>query len=184
MKSTPGMLLLSMSLSGLARRIFIIGRRLWPPARMRVSPPPSAFAATASSTECAATKSNRDGNMRPPSWHQTCCQAPYPRGRGLSQRGLGREAEGAAHRDVVVPRVGISRKRSVDREACDALRALPVDDLPDRLVAVQRAQDRKGVGREEEGVPNSVRVGSYCCPRRRCAPRGYERVDKLGRHAR
>jgi hypothetical protein len=35
--------------------IFIMGRRLCPPARMRVSSPPSAFAAIASSTECAAT---------------------------------------------------------------------------------------------------------------------------------
>src|SRR5258705_7337449 len=140
MKSSPGMLLMSISRSGLARRIFIIGRRLWPPARMRVSPPPSALAATASSTLRAATKSNRDGNMRPPSWHQTCCREPYPPGRALSQRGLGREAEGSAHRHIVVPRVDVSRKRSVDRDARDALLTLPVDDFPDRLVAVQRAQ--------------------------------------------
>ena len=55
MVSSPGNRLMSTSLAGLARRIFIIGRRLCPPARNRVSSPPSALALRASSRVVAAT---------------------------------------------------------------------------------------------------------------------------------
>ena len=47
--------LMSTSFDGVANRSFIIGSRLCPPARNRVSSPPSAFAAMASSTDEAAT---------------------------------------------------------------------------------------------------------------------------------
>ena len=49
------MRLMSTSFAGVANRSFIIGSRLCPPARKRVSSPPSALAAIASSTEAAAT---------------------------------------------------------------------------------------------------------------------------------
>ena len=65
--SSPGIPLMSTSIAGAARRVFIIGMRLWPPARKRTSSPPSRFAVTASSTEWAATYSNEEGNtMDPP----------------------------------------------------------------------------------------------------------------------
>jgi hypothetical protein len=46
---------MSISFAGVARRSFIIGRRLWPPARMRASSPSAALAATASSMDVTAT---------------------------------------------------------------------------------------------------------------------------------
>ena len=55
MASRPSIRLMSTSFDGVANRSFIIGRRLCPPARIRVSSPPSALASMASSTEEAAT---------------------------------------------------------------------------------------------------------------------------------
>src|SRR5262245_55687663 len=132
MTSSPGMLLMSINFSGFARRIFIMGRRLWPPARMRASAPSCAFAMTASSTLCAATKSNRDGNMRPPCSGRAGAEkvSAY---RSSAQRVLGLEAEVLAHGHVVVPGVDVSRNRLVESDASNPVLALLVDDLPHSL---------------------------------------------------
>src|SRR5262245_33817709 len=173
---------MSINRSGLARRIFIMGRRLWPPARMRVSAPPCAFAITASSTLCAATKSNRDGNMIPP------CSGRADAGKvspycSSAQRALGLEAELRAYAHVVVPGVDVARKRRGDRDASNPVLALSVNDLPNGLVAMQRAQGRKGVGGEDQRVTEAAGVGGDRRPRRGGSPLSDNVVDDARRDA-
>ena len=75
--SRPGISLMSTSSDGAANRSFSIGIRLWPPARMRASSPPSASASTASATERATVKSNDGGYMATP--YRARCGGPlYP----------------------------------------------------------------------------------------------------------
>src|ERR687896_678036 len=52
---------MSISTDGFARRKFIAGMRLWPPARKRASLPCSALAASAAESEGAARYLNRGG---------------------------------------------------------------------------------------------------------------------------
>ncbi len=62
------MLLISTRWAGKARRSFIIGMRLWPPARTLASSPSSARVASASSRDAGAEYSNAAGYITPPRW--------------------------------------------------------------------------------------------------------------------
>src|SRR5215218_2442716 len=59
----PGMRPMSISVAGWARRSFIIGSRLWPPAIILASPPLSESSLIASSSEVGRTYSNWAGYM-------------------------------------------------------------------------------------------------------------------------
>src|SRR3954447_3147169 len=121
---------MSMRTSGLARRSFIIGSRLWPPAMTRASGPWRWSAAMAPSTVVARSYSNGPG---------VCTSGPLlgraggpglgaavavavARGRRWRVRHHAAITEPAAHAGLLARLVALRRVGADDRRALEALR--------------------------------------------------------------
>src|SRR5713226_7938930 len=83
-----GMRLMSTSARGSARRSFITGRRLWPPARTFASPPKRSRIWTASSTDEGAKYSNRGGITPQPPVLLNNAASSRGRDKGFSPRAV------------------------------------------------------------------------------------------------
>src|SRR5690606_34609537 len=153
MRSRPGMRLMSTRCAGVASRIFIIGRRLCPPARTLPSSPSSARSAVASSSVVGAEYSNGAGytSHLPP---VTYASPPLTAGRLGDPSPIDHNAR----------RIGMSAGAAISGGCCEAIR----NRRPERF------RERSSPGEGGAGLPVFVGV---LAPRFEVAEQFLDRVE-------